>query len=796
MRGECRQRLTPENDEMNHTQNPFLALSIDLHSGAFTIEPSDSDFPAIRKAQLVITVKSDERHFQIPLTLREDTAHETAEKPRTSSRRAVITFHLSSPIPGLDVQVLFSIPFNQPAIFWKVKILNQGSTPLHIERIDLVRRPSGSKSPCLRVNGSPDALSFYVNGWQSWSFSALTSRLEPQMRSRLGFLQNPMIVNASLRRAGSFASLADMYAVLFNRDKEKGCLLGFLSQKEQFGHIALTAWKDADVCMWADADSVRLDEQTELQTDWATFMLVEGLDNSSIDLYLDEVARENAVAFQKKVFTGWCSWYQYYHDISRETIGENLKVLVDHRQDFPLDLVQIDDGFQTKVGDWFSFTAGFPQGVLPLARDIQQNGFLPGLWLAPFIVDRSSSLFRDHPDWILRKATGSPVNAGFGWNALTTALDLTQPAASDYVREVISTAVGDWQYPYLKLDFLYAAALKGKYYDPTKTRAQVLRAGLETIRTAAGQQIYLVGCGLPIGSGIGLVDSMRVGPDVAGSWVPKFEDVKIRFTREPSVPSARNSLRNILSRANLHDRWWVNDPDCVLVRDQSELTLPEVQTLATVVAMSGGSMIFSDDLTALSDERLWLASRLLPPVTDRLLVLDWLQHQYPHRLRMNLRGPAGDWVLLAHINWLDATIPLSLSCSAFGLADGNYWISDFWAKKIHKNTDLSSLGEFVVPAHGCALLAVRPVQRGEQYLGSDLHFSQGKEVAKWSSRRPATRFTLDAGRHTSGSIFLSLPRAPKNITSSGDILNCTMLQQGVYELQVQLEQPQTITITH
>ncbi len=228
------------------------------------------------------------------------------------------------------------------------------------------------------------------------------------------------------------------------------------------------------------------------------------------------------------------------------------------------------DGYQKQVGDWLAFRPRFAGGMQPICRHIRDAGFTPGVWLAPFIVHRASDLFKEHPDWILRKYNGSPVNAGFVWNSLGTALDLTQPHASEYVQQVIRTAVREWKFPYLKLDFLYAAALKGRYTDSTKTRARVLREGLQLIRDTAGRQTTLVGCGLPLGSGIGLVDTMRIGPDVSGSWRPKYFGIGFLFKKEPSMPSASTSMRNILTRAALHERWWVNDPDCLLVRDQSE----------------------------------------------------------------------------------------------------------------------------------------------------------------------------------------------------------------------------------
>jgi alpha-galactosidase len=782
---------------MNRYANSLIAFSIDPQNGTFSMEPSAVDFPAIKGAQIVISGWIKNEHFAIPLVLNAETAQKHPGGLSLLTHRDQITFQPQSPIAGLEIQVVFSMMKENPVIMWKVNVANQGSRSVWIERIDLIRKPNHKDETCLQTNSSSAALGFFVNGWQSWSFSGITSQATQQLRSHLGLLQNPMIVDAGLKNTDRYASIADMFAVLLDREKEKGCLIGFLSQKEQFGHIALTSWKNPDICMWADADGVRLDVHAALQTDWAIFMLVEGSDSESTHLYFDLAARENKIAFQSKVFTGWCSWYQYYHDINEEIIRENLEVLDAHRADFPLDLVQIDDGFEEHAGDWLFFKSGFPQGVKPLAQDIEKKDFIPGLWLAPFIVQRSSDLYTKHPDWILRKANGRPVNAGFGWNSLATALDLTNPAASDYVRTVITKAVQDWQYPYLKLDFLYAAALKGNYFDPTKTRAQVLRTGLEDIRDAAGQKTYLVGCGLSLGPALGIVDSMRIGPDVSGSWKPAYFNVNVLPKNEPSVPCARNSLRNILTRANMHKRWWVNDPDCILVRDQSDLTIAEVQTLATVIGLSGGSMVFSDDLTSLSSERLQLAARLLPPLSNNMLVLDWLQNQYPCRMRTTMENASGNWDLLAQINWKDEDCSVTLSVGSFGLPDGNYWISDFWGQQVYQTSESSLLGEFKIPAHGCLLLAVRPVQNGkDQYLGSDLHFSQGIEVKKWTIRKNETRFVLDLRRKTSGQIYLSIPSTPMKIESSQDISDFTKIGQSIYKMQVQLEKPLTITIKH
>ena len=45
-----------------------------------------------------------------------------------------------------------------------------------------------------------------------------------------------------------------------------------------------------------------------------------------------------------------------------------------------------------------------------------------------------------------------------------------------------------------------------------------MRAGYDAIRRGAGDDAFILGCGAPLGTCIGVVDGMRIGPDVAPSW--------------------------------------------------------------------------------------------------------------------------------------------------------------------------------------------------------------------------------------------------------------------------------------
>ena len=724
---------------------------------------------------------------------------------------------------GLQFHISFALPYRRPFLLWRIVVANRSALPIYVDRLDLLRmdtrQSSKSGVPSL-ISGSQSPIAspaFFSNGWGSWNSTGVYGMNESFRTTRLGFLHAPMRVNAGTPQphdSGHFAS--DMFGVLGDRANRVALLSGFLSQHEHFG--SLEAWLHTPhplLYLWANGDGARLDPGSTLTTDWASlfFLDIDGPD--PLGPYLEAVARQNDVplnllrsgphelptnpsallgerssgnAFHINSPTGWCSWYQYFDKVSAQDIRSNLQAASALRPNLPLDVIQIDDGFESTVGDWFSFSPSFPDGVAPLASEIRTAGFTPGLWLAPFIIDPSSQLARQHPEWLLRSRFNRPVNAGYVWNRLNTALDLTRPEALDYASEVVQTAVHTWGFPYLKLDFLYAAALPGNYYDPTRTRAQALRHGLQALRLAAGPQTFLLGCGCPLGPAIGLVDAMRIGADVAPDWEPTRNGVKFFFRSEPDYPSARNAVQNVLTRSALHRRWWANDPDCLLLRPDTNLTIDEVQSLAVAASLTDGLIFVSDNLEKLPPDRLRLAQMLLPPLGRVPHIFDWFDATTPRHLRLDLRGAAGSWYLLALFNWEDKPQNLTLRLADYDLeVGGDYLAHEFWSGKTYRLQNGAL--PFNVPAHGNILLAVRrrsPVQ--PQYLGSNLHISQGQEVSLWEwQSRGELKAGLERPGRCEGRVALYLPAAPLKAALNGVSVHWESCGENCYLFPVAFE---------
>jgi alpha-galactosidase len=286
----------------------------------------------------------------------------------------------------------------------------------------------------------------------------------------------------------------------------------------------------------------------------------------------------------------WCSWYSLY-----TAIDENiLHTIFDGLGDLPFDVLQVDDGWQTCIGDWQGNTK-FPSGMKDLAEKIKTTGRKAGLWLAPLLVVPSSTIYREHPDWLLRDAQGKLVSAGFNWGENLFALDTTHPQALNWLA-ILMKQVRAWGYDYIKLDFLYAGALPGKRHIEMPREA-AYRHGLCVIREALGQDAYFLTCGAPIIPSLGLCDGMRIGPDVGAEWESYRDAVLLS---NPATPGAKNAIRTTINRL------WLaplvqTDPDVAFFRTKETRLTPEQNIMLQHLAQVS-------NFKATSDLPQWLAS--------------------------------------------------------------------------------------------------------------------------------------------------------------------------------------------
>jgi alpha-galactosidase len=328
------------------------------------------------------------------------------------------------------------------------------------------------------------------------------------------------------------------------------------------------------------------------------FQFGAGSDRNALLAALGErIAQNHPPLRWETVPTGWCSWYCFGSKVTAGQVLGNLDFIA--RELPALKYVQIDDGYQPAMGDWLETGKAFGGGVRDVLRQIKQKGFEPAIWVAPFIAEKDSKLFQEHPDWFIQDADGKPLSADLvtfrGWRRYPWyALDGTHPEVQKHFEDLFRTLRRDWGCTYFKLDANYWGAMHGgRFHDPSATRIEAYRRGMQAILRGSGDA-FVLGCNHPIWPSFGLIHGSRSSGDIKRTW-PKF------------VGTARQNLYRNWQNGRL---WW-NDPDCLVLTGD----LPEDEYLfhATAVYASGGMLLSGDDLTHISPDRLALLRKFLPP---------------------------------------------------------------------------------------------------------------------------------------------------------------------------------------
>jgi alpha-galactosidase len=482
----------------------------------------------------------------------------------------------------------------------------------------------------------------------------------------------------------------------------------------------------------------------------------------------------------------------------------------------------------TAWGDWNSLKPEkFSHSMKSISTAMKARGMRPGIWLAPFAADKHSDLVKRHPDWIIRNDSGRPANSS-NCGKFFYGLDATNPQVLEHARNTIKLAVDEWGFEVLKLDFLYACCLQGNgKYDLSMTRAETMTLALQTLRDAAGEDVFIIGCGCPIGPGVGIVDGMRVSADTGPTWYPSFP---LPWWDNATLPCLRAMVRNSLSRAPLSHRWFHNDPDCLLLGSSTDLSTPEVLSAATVIGMTGGMLLVSDDIGKLPAERLEILSKLIPlpravgqPLdlhcsydnsipsivqlwcSDNPQCKEFESHTIASMRTGSFRSCVpvcsglGQWAMVSLSNWLEVDAVVSAPfCSLvsfptlgndYGIKDcsGGYHVFTFWSSKYVWIPALSShpsvqrrkrtggsrhkLSKRLGP-HQSEIFHLKPVApNGQpQYIGSDYHFTCGMEVKEWTSddHQLVIAFHPQFVQQKAGKVFLSIP-SDSNAAENGVI---------------------------
>lgn len=295
--------------------------------------------------------------------------------------------------------------------------------------------------------------------------------------------------------------------------------------------------------------------------------------------------------------TGYTSWYNYFQKIDENIILRDLKGL--SRARASVNIFQIDDGYEPFVGDWLDYNGkDFPNGMKTIADAVHREGYLAGIWLAPFNVQRGKSrILKEHPDWLIRNPDGKPQLGCVAWGGAYT-LDIYNPEVREHLKKVFDTVLNDWGYDMVKLDFLYSQCRTPRN---NKTRGTIMCEAMDFLRECVGDKLIL-GCGVPLGPAFGVVDACRISCDVDLSYGGKFYN---SMSINNELPSAQNAINNSMFRRHLNGRAFLNDPDVFFLRDHNlTFTWEQKLLLAKINNLFGRVLFVSDDAGEYSEAEL------------------------------------------------------------------------------------------------------------------------------------------------------------------------------------------------
>jgi alpha-galactosidase len=422
---------------------------------------------------------------------------------------------------------------------------------------------------------------------------------------------------------------AEYAAILNDRESGASALFGFVSSADQFTRVVIELEEQGVARLEAIScgDGIAVDPGESVCSE-ELVVLASGDAYGLLEAFASRCGKRMNARTWRHTPTGWCSWYYYFAKVTEADMVENIRWLKANKAEFPLEYIQLDDGYQSALGDWLVCNEKFPKGLPFLIEETKAAGFKPGLWLAPFLVEERSLLYQAHSDWMVKDKDGQTVWAMEWRGSRVAILDGTVAAACDWLAATFAT-LREWGYDYVKLDFMVheigVIAMGGRYADPKATRAQALRRGLEAIRRGFGEDKFIVGCTCPLATEVGVVNGARIGTDITPYW-QKGDKI---YKEAPTVP---NVCRNVINRSYMHRRLWLNDPDTHIARiDSNDLTEAEVKLWTSAVWLAGGVLLLSDRFSTLTPERAALSTMLLkaPDAFVETRPLDFLEREFP-----------------------------------------------------------------------------------------------------------------------------------------------------------------------
>lgn len=624
------------------------------------------------------------------------------------------------------------VAFNQISVKngmqWQVYVEN--SAPIIIKELSIKF-----------IHGFQSGEYIYLNGYQSWTDS-MEFPLNHCMKDPSHVLK-PLLKKYQLDRYGDYTFIPYLrkkgelhgFSYAYIKQSDTWAVL-FASLNEANGFtIIKTNTKTGEIILTKDLEGV---EYTFTNPPYANkpimdILVQEGSIDDVFDSYFSVL---NKPRLSAEPCTGWTSWYNYYQNISETIILDNLNAFKKHN--IPINIFQIDDGYQTAVGDWLSLKPEFSHGMEALASAIREAGYTPGLWLAPLVCETKSKIFQEHQDWLMRNNQGSIISCGGNWSGFYT-LDFYKQEVRAYLKEVFDTVLNKWGFELVKLDFLYAACIEPVY---GKSRGELMEDVMLLLRELVGSK-KILGCGVPLWHAFGKVEFCRIGPDIDLQWDNKLYK-KIAHRERPSTLTA---IQNTIGRYHLDRRAFINDPDVFLLRSTNlKLSKHEKFTLILANTALGNVLFTSDNLSEYTEDQWKLYLSIFPHSTK---IINTVKKR-GKLTEVNLTIKSRQYSALFNMTEHKHAVFIDKPCF-MRTPDAWFWIDETM---------------LTIPAHSSVCLFY-PNHEPISIIGSTCSLYAGSEIKDFaytiSDKQAAITLELNSNTLGNGKLFIRVPQEIESV---------------------------------
>ena len=572
-----------------------------------------------------------------------------------------------------------------------------------------------------------------------------------------GFPAAETLVNCQKRQKGEIPGtealsdtepvlIADPAIILSGKDK---CLLcGFL---ETTRHLGRFEWSNDGLRAIAEYHPAYRPEE-EFITCQKMVMLSGDDPVKLLDTYAELIQKYNNIPDRKPFprYAVGANWHYYGPTMTEKQLDEELAVIVDKK--IPLDVYQLDDGWQKDYGDWQP-NPKWPSGMAAAAEKIRKAGMIPGIWVTPFLCG-NIEIAETHPDWLLRDCNGTPVTMSIGPIPFKI-FDPSHPECAKWIKSYLKE-IYSWGYRYYKIDFTRCLFLDpaGVPFDRTITLLELYRKGITLLRETLGDECCLNLCGGHEGATVGLADVTRTGSDTYGDWAKSC--------------GAWTRIQQCVMRGWM-SRFRMGDPDASIMRINSEplsekldftphryipaystlsqgsLNDDEASTFILNQFLCGGIAEIGERLPDLQPERLRLLHKIIPACGTPAEPLDFFELPLPRFYKTRITPVCSDlpeWEIVSVLNVSDnaeAFVYPGKITKPTMVFDGNKMelIGIFQAGDEIKTP--------VIPPHGSVVLKFieLPETAKPFFVATDLHYSAGGvEVQKITANTDSICGTL------------------------------------------------------